>query len=134
MQSSCRSRLCSGRVSLTALGEVGPRIGGAVAFCNKLQSSFAHWVTEPNSTLSENDAQVVEALTSIREAVVKIENLCREQEGVPGQLPTPTRRAYQWLKFLSEPGHLVQHLDALRKATEGARALPERKSLPAALQ
>jgi len=31
----------------------------------------------------------------------------------PAALPAPSRRAYQWLKFLSEEGRLGEHLDAL---------------------
>lgn len=119
---------------MTAQDEAGPRILGVMAFCNKTQCGFAQLVTELERPPTADHPRVAEHLSSIREAVGKIEDLCREQEGLPGQLPTPSRRAYQWLKFLSEPEPLVQHLTALGATVAGARALPARKSLPAALQ
>ena len=39
----------------------------------------------------------------------------------PAALPAPSRRAYQWLKFLSEEGRLGEHLDALGAVTGLAR-------------
>ncbi|MDK2980856.1 MAG: hypothetical protein PWQ55_1203 [Chloroflexota bacterium] len=45
--------------------------------------------------------------------VERTQKLCRKMNGQPEDLPTPSFRAYQWLKFLSEPQWLRLHTAAL---------------------
>ena len=47
--------------------------------------------------------------------------LCEREGSSPAALPEPSRRAYQWMSFLSEPGRIEAHLRALADA---ARADP----------
>ena len=44
--------------------------------------------------------------------VERTEKLCKKQGGLPEDLPTPSFRAYQWLKFLSQPDKLALHIAA----------------------
>jgi hypothetical protein len=53
-------------------------------------------------------------LEKIQGHVKEIEELCRRSGSSPQGLPDPSLRAYQWLRFLSETGHLNAHLRALR--------------------
>ncbi len=54
-----------------------------------------------------------------------IEARCAQHKTSPYALPTRSRRAYQWLRFLGEPRHLDQHLRSLHYLTyEGRLRLP----------
>ncbi|HET91349.1 MAG TPA: M48 family peptidase [Chloroflexi bacterium] len=78
---------------------------------------FAAWATglqrraEP-LTVQRPDVQHFARL--LAEHVGEIEALAREQGSTPAHLPTRSRRAYQWLKFLTEPATLLAHLETLR--------------------
>jgi len=55
----------------------------------------------------------------IRRTAARVEDLSRGSGG-PSALPDLSRRAYQWLRFLSRPMMLEMHLGALRAAAEVA--------------
>jgi hypothetical protein len=65
-------------------------------------------------------AEVEDLLHAIRRTAARVEDLCRDSGG-PSALPDPSRRAYQWLRLLSDPAMLEVHLDALRAAAGVAR-------------
>ncbi len=95
----------------------------AVAANRDVTLTAAHPVCKPFSLLLQNH-------------VAEIETLAREQGGGPGQLPTQSRRAYQWLKFLSDADNLAAHLETLRTLQAELhhprcrmRVAPERRQL-----
>jgi hypothetical protein len=50
------------------------------------------------------------------ETVGEVGILCERAGTTPAALPDPSRRAYQWMSFLSEPGRLEAHLLAQAEA------------------
>ena len=71
-------------------------------------------------------------LEKIQGHVKEIEELCRQSGSSPQGLPDPSLRAYQWLRFLSEAGHLSAHLRALRGLVVQVESL--RPKFPARLR
>ncbi|MGC9397263.1 MAG: SprT-like domain-containing protein, partial [Anaerolineae bacterium] len=55
--------------------------------------------------------------------------LCGEAGGTPADMPTQSRRAYQWLAFLGDPENLVAHLATLTEMYQTAKTGAARKSL-----
>lgn len=91
-------------------------ISRIVAAQSEMNALFAAWAADPQhqaELLTSQRPDVQHFARLLAEHVNEIESLAREQGGVPGQLPTRSRRAYQWLKFLSEPTTLLAHLDTL---------------------
>lgn len=56
-------------------------------------------------------------LARLRVLVKRVEIGCLKAGGNPGDLPAPSRRAYLWLRFLSDEVHLRAHLGAVREIT-----------------
>jgi hypothetical protein len=96
--------------------------------------------TEPQAGAESPDqprAQHAEAvgrlLQRIRHGARQVEDICGGADAhggaqapagpaaLPVSLPAPSRRAYQWLKFLSDEGRLREHLEALRLLAGMAR-------------
>lgn len=49
----------------------------------------------------------------IHDCAAHIESLCEQHSVTPSILEGPSRRAYRWMRFISDPACLVRHLDAL---------------------
>ncbi len=93
------------------------RISGVVAAQNQLHARFGAWAADarPDSApLSAADDAVQGFVRQLETHVQQIEALARQAGSHPAYLPPPSRRAYQWLKFLSEPTTLMTHLETLR--------------------
>ncbi|MGC9357448.1 MAG: hypothetical protein ACP5GX_06265, partial [Anaerolineae bacterium] len=91
-------------------------ITNVVTSQTRVNDLFLDWVTaHPDEPVTQNHPRVQSFARLITEDVVEIEQLAEEMKGTPGHLPTPSRRAYQWLKFVSEPPVLVAHLKTLRE-------------------
>lgn len=71
-------------------------------------------------------------LTQIQEHAFEIETICREGKSSPQNLPGPSLRAYQWLRFLSNENHLSSHLNALHRTYLQVESL--RSKFPARLR
>jgi len=92
------------------------RLNGLLTSCKKLHNSFLALVRQPgfeSAALTPEDPAILSSLASLRAATVRVETLCQESAAVPAHLPVRSRRAYQWLKFLEDPRHLMTHLKAL---------------------
>lgn len=92
-------------------------ITNVVAVQNDMNAAFFEWVMDPKHKTEALDARhskVLEFTLEILRHTLEIERLAKEQGGTPGHLPTRSLRAYQWLKFLSDPPTLVTHLETLR--------------------
>lgn len=93
------------------------RITNVIAAQNDMNATFAEWLLDPQQQTEKLTAQhpkVQQFARLLAAHVSEIEVLARNQGGAPGHLPTRSLRAYQWLKFLSEPSTLVTHLETLR--------------------
>ncbi len=106
------------------------RITNIVAACNYYHATFAKLASPadaPTWTVEHPDVKRFAA-----ELVAEVEGiaaLCREQEGTPADLPTQSRRAYQWLAFLADPDNLAAHLATLTEAYRTAKTSAAQKPL-----
>jgi len=108
-------------------------ITNIVAAQNDMNALFADWAADPQNqteALTPQHPQVQHFARLLAEHAVEVETLAQEQGGTPAHLPTRSRRAYQWLKFLSEPATLVVHLETVR-ALLGAFRHPRCRALKA---
>jgi len=89
------------------------RITGIVACTQRYQRELSVVATRSAAALDGNDRAVRELSRRIQVDADAIADLC-QTEGLPlGSLPVRSRRAYQWLHFLGDPGNLAQHLRTL---------------------
>lgn len=106
------------------------RINNLVTLSNRLEMEMETQVME---TLAQGESllgrTIQNLLNAIQEPVIKIEEIFRENQSDAADLPDPSRRVYQWLKFLSEPGNLEQHLAAMALVIRAGRESPCRERL-----
>jgi len=95
------------------------RISGIIAAQDDLNERMAVWTDPGRDAPTEDDPQVQALLERVAGHVERIEALAERAGASPGNLPKRSRRAYQWLKFLSDSATLVTHLETLR-ALNGA--------------
>lgn len=55
-------------------------------------------------------------LKTIQKYSTAIENVCQQKQLTPADLATPSRRAYSWMKFLTNPENLQLHLDTVSRS------------------
>lgn len=53
---------------------------------------------------------------TLANCTAEIEQICTHQQLTPAALNTPSRRAYAWMKFLTEENNLQLHLDTVYRA------------------
>ena len=108
------------------------RITGLVAASQRHQRAIACLAdTLPSFCMSSGaPAPDVHALSREMLADAKaVEAYCADRQVSPSALPTRSRRAYQWLRYLGKPAHLAQHLRALHYLTHEERRCRPRASL-----
>ena len=81
-------------------------IEGEISACTRLGLAFSD-----DSTRS--DPRWATAQARIHRILSQVDGLCRKEGISPLSLPTPSRRAYQWLTFLSQADHLLLHASTL---------------------
>lgn len=65
---------------------------------------------ESKSILPREEIQSIQS--QIQNVVKDINRICQKKKAIPEDLPTPSFRAYQWLKFLSQRKWLLVHFSA----------------------
>lgn len=106
------------------------RITNIVAACNHYHTTFAKLASHasaPAWTVAHLDVKRLAA-----ELVAEVEGiaaLCHEQDGTPADLPTQSRRGYQWMAFLADPENLAAHLTTLTEAYRTAKTGAAQKPL-----
>ena len=110
------------------------RISGIIAVQNDVNDRLAEWADPKRDVPSQDHPHVEALLERLTARVERIEELAREAGAAPGHLPKRSRRAYQWLKFLSDPAALVAHLETLRGLYDACRAGSCRKHAPRAIR
>ncbi len=59
---------------------------------------------------TDGEARVLQAITSTAD---EVDAICRDTRASPADLPTQSRRAYQWLRYLSDADNFAAHLATL---------------------
>jgi hypothetical protein len=102
------------------------RIKNLIASCKAIQEELGQ-LTESNQKrkkpLSVKDAQVIILQVHIRNLVQLVEKMTARAGDGLGLLSPQSRRAYQWLRYLSEAQNLDSHLAALHLAHAQIEAL-----------
>ncbi|HQE94147.1 MAG TPA: hypothetical protein PLH19_15745 [Anaerolineae bacterium] len=90
------------------------RVTNVVAACNYYHAEFARLATQSDAPIWTADHPEVRRLVAaVRGHAEGIAGVCGEEGGTPADLPTPSRRGYQWLAFLGDPDNLALHLTTL---------------------
>ena len=102
------------------------RIKNLLSICDRVQSQLDRIVEQaplpeaplpeappPDHTADLSHPDVARVLHSITVSADQVEAICRESASSPARLPAQSRRAYQWLRFLSDPANLATHLTTL---------------------
>ncbi len=110
------------------------RISGIIALQNDINERLARLADPEGKAPTEGHPRVQTLLEQLTTHVEQIEELARESGATPGHLPTRSQRAYQWLKFLSDPITLVTHLETLHALQDACRTTPCRKQAPRAIR
>jgi len=106
------------------------RVSGIISTVNYYQSKLAD-LARQQPAWEPTDAEVVDLASSLRGDADAIAGLCEEQHGRPAHLPIRSRRGYQWLRYLSAPETLAQHLTALSTVLSWGKKPHSRQHLPA---
>jgi hypothetical protein len=109
-------------------------MSGIIAAQNDINERMAEWADLDRDEPTEDHAEVQALRRTLTERVRRIEELAQEAGATPGNLPTRSRRAYQWLKFLSDPGTLVVRLETLRALQDAGQTASCRKRAPRAIR
>lgn len=92
------------------------RINGLVQFTHDLnQQVFNHFIQQEHTSAPELDKPFhTRILNGVIHTKDRVEKICRQHNASPADLPNPSFRAYQWVRFLSDPLWLQAHLSAYR--------------------
>ena len=107
------------------------RISGLIQTCNYFHQRFFELAANANDEidLTFQNSNVTGIYTELAKAIARIEKLCDKHKTTPADLPNPSFRAYQWLKFLTRKPRLLDHLHALRDFHSLATRLVRSKKL-----
>ncbi|WP_019505078.1 hypothetical protein [Pleurocapsa sp. PCC 7319] len=75
--------------------------------------------TVQNQTLDDTSCLRI----TLQKHATEIENICHNKQLTPTDLATPSRRAYSWMKFLSNSDNLQLHLNAVTRGYELAHKI-----------
>ncbi len=95
------------------------RIRNLIATCNALHRELDQLAREMTA---DNTAAIQKAgaglLPTIQAQVARVDRQAARAGATPADLPVRSRKAYQWLTFLCEPGNLATHLATLATAQQ----------------
>ena len=91
------------------------RIRSLVALAERLNDQLDAHTRDGASPVPATAAALV---AEARQHAAAVEAVCAQRQSRPAGLPTPSRRAYQWLKFLSDPAQFQAAVDALLLARQ----------------
>jgi hypothetical protein len=92
------------------------RISGMIATCREIQFEFSRLARAQLAGRNEEEdlEQRLSALHQhITELAAMVDEICEKVDATPDLLPDPTRRAYQWLTFLSDLENFKDHFQTL---------------------
>ena len=86
-------------------------VSNAHAINHSIEAMVLPQLNQPETLFAEAD--LTHITLDIDAVLQKTQALCRKMNGKPEDLPTPSFRAYQWLKFMAESKWLRMHAEAL---------------------
>lgn len=93
------------------------RVRNLIAIAERLNDQLAE-ITQPGHAPGADDSRTAATLAQAQRQAAAVEAICAARGTLPAGLPAQSRRAYQWLKFLSERSQLLDTLGALAQANE----------------
>ena len=100
------------------------RITGLIAACSRYHREFFQLAEQRSDPFEAEDARLQQLSSRLCAETNAISDLCQSAGGTPESLPVRSWRAFQWLRFLSDPRYLALHLETLAFVTqEGRRRL-----------
>jgi hypothetical protein len=99
------------------------RITGVVASCDRYHQKFRELINQVDEADLGQSPQVKHLAVELRSEADAIADLYENAGGRLFELPTPSRRGYQWMRFLSSEENLERHLGALATLSRYAREL-----------
>lgn len=93
------------------------RVRNLIAIAERLNDDLDA-LTRDGAAPAQGDPRVAALLAQAQQQSTAVEALCAERGSLTAGLPTPSRRAYQWLKFLGEAEALQDALAALALARQ----------------
>ena len=95
------------------------RVQNLLSICARVQASLHEIVHQPHAAeWPATHPQLAPLLARIRTHAAQVEEICARRRNTPAALPTPSRRAYQWLKYLSAPANLLAQLATMAEARQ----------------
>ena len=104
------------------------RVANLITICSQFQIRLTEAASKVNKKGKAKREAVNSLMLEFQETARQVEQICREEGGSPSDLPDPSKRAYQWVKFLSDQENLELHLNALRIALRAVSRKPEERS------
>jgi hypothetical protein len=92
-----------------------PRVRNLVAFCARIQSDLLR-LAQAGDGPDDSHPVVIDLLARIQSQAAAVAAICLSGRTTPAALPTPSRRAYQWLAYLGVSSNLLRLLATLREA------------------
>lgn len=79
--------------------------------------------------LNYTDFQLESIGQSLTDCIREIDRICQQNQLTPAALTTPSRKAYAWMKFLTDKGNLKLHIQTAQKVHHlASRAIKAHKS------
>ncbi len=79
----------------------------------KQQKNFQRQIGQLN--LLDNSLARDQIAKELSNCTQEIERICQQNNVTPGALTTPSRKAYAWMKFLTDGDHLKLHIATIRR-------------------
>ncbi|MGC9347253.1 MAG: hypothetical protein ACP5JG_03860 [Anaerolineae bacterium] len=98
-------------------------ITGVIASCNRYHQRFRDLIAQVKKGNLGQSPEVERLATEIRTEADAIADLFESAGGKLFELPTPSRRGYQWMRFLSDADNLSRHLDTLATLTRAGQRI-----------
>ncbi len=97
-----------------------PRVNGVVAQGRRYQQELLR-IADRKEPLPASQATLCELSQRLQATADAIAEQCQSEGTSPGALPVRSRRVYQWLRFISGPNVLAQHVSTLAYVLRAAR-------------
>lgn len=107
------------------------RINGLVQYTHDLNQQVFNYLIKQKDTLAPvpDKAFHTKILNGVIRTKSKVEKICGQHNASPADLPNPSFRAYQWVRFLSDPNWLDAHLCAYQDFINELRAAYDHRLL-----
>ena len=95
------------------------RISGLIAICDQIHRHITEAAQSQSSDLADRTYK------RVQEVAAQVEALCEKHNTSPASLPTQSRQAYEWLRFLSDADRFRVHVQTIRQMYILTRANPK---------